>query len=226
MHILNSKFEIDRIAALNFAANRGFGLVVAQADDRPIGSHLPFTLHSDGDINTLQCHITRPNPLAGLADGQRSFLVVITGADMYVSNDWYVSPDQVSTWLYEAVHLTGVARQLPEEANRQHGDDLLWNSERLLVPKKPWHLDSMDPQKRTAMLKAIVTLEITIDTVEGQRKLNQHKSDADHIAVVQALERSSDPAKQNMAQVLRSLRPHLEHDCTVPAAQAKGKKAS
>ena len=36
-----------------------------------------------------------------------SWLMAVNGADAYVSPDWYVSPDQVPTWLYQAVHLTG-----------------------------------------------------------------------------------------------------------------------
>ena len=42
-----------------------------------------------------------------LADGKSSWLLRVNGADAYVSPDWYVSPDQVPTWLYQAVHLTG-----------------------------------------------------------------------------------------------------------------------
>jgi len=52
-------------------------------------------------------HVARNNPLAKLADGKSQWLMAVTGADAYVSPDWYVSPDQVPTWLYQAVHLTG-----------------------------------------------------------------------------------------------------------------------
>ena len=215
MHILRSAFEMDRDAALDFAADRSFGLVVAYDGDYPVASHLPFVLRREGAA-VVQCHVTRANPLARLADGQRSFLVVAAGADAYVSNDWYVSPDQVSTWLYEAVHLTGTATRLPTEANRRHGDDLLRAAEHPLAPKPPWHLDRMEPTKRAAMLEAIVTIEIAVDAVEGQRKLNQHKLDADHVAVAQALERSRGPGGREVARRLRELRPLLDYGQPFP----------
>lgn len=224
MHILRSAFEMERDAALDFAASRGFGLVLANDGDRPVGSHLPFVLWRAGGAVGVQCHVTRANPLAGLADGQRSFLVVATGVDAYVSNDWYVSRDQVSTWLYEAVHLTGVARRLPEDENRRHGDDLLLASERLLAPKVPWHLDAMDPAKRAAMLKAITTIEITVGTVEGQSKLNQHKSDADHAAVARALDRSGSLVGREMALRLKELRPLLDYDRPSDSPNAEGSR--
>ena len=40
--------------------------------------------------------------------------MAVNGADAYVSPDWYASPDQVPTWLYQSVHLTGTVRQLSD----------------------------------------------------------------------------------------------------------------
>ncbi|MFX7849599.1 FMN-binding negative transcriptional regulator, partial [Acinetobacter baumannii] len=84
------------------------------------------------------------------ADG-RPFLVAVWGPDAYVSNDWYATPDHVSTWLDEAVHRTGPARRLTREANRDHGDALLSAFEERLAPKLPWQLSTMEPVKREAM---------------------------------------------------------------------------
>ena len=59
-------------------------------------------------------HVARGNPLAALADGKSSWLLAVNGADAYISPDWYVSPDQVPTWLYQSVHLTGAVRKLSD----------------------------------------------------------------------------------------------------------------
>lgn len=211
MHILRPAFVIERDEAFGFASSRGFGLVVTHDGTRPVGSHLPFILRREGASAFVQCHVAQANPLAHLADGQRPFLVAVSGTDAYVSNDWYATPDQVSTWLYEAVHLTGNARCLPLPTNRRHGDDLLQEAERPLAPKPPWRLDEMDPAKRSAMLGAITTIEIAVEIVEGQRKLNQHKPDADHISVVRALEQSDRPASREVARRLRAIRPLLAY---------------
>ena len=53
-----------------------------------------------------------------LADGASSWLMAVNGADAYVSADWYASPDQVPTWLYQAVHLTGTVRDIVRRRTR------------------------------------------------------------------------------------------------------------
>ena len=57
-------------------------------------------------------HVARGNALAALADGKSDWLIAVNGADTYVSPHWYASPDQVPTWLYQAVHLSGPVRAM------------------------------------------------------------------------------------------------------------------
>lgn len=211
MHIIRPAFRMEEEAALAFAAERGFGLVVAAGSDGPSGAHVPFVLRREAGAVVAQMHFTAKNPLIGLADGRRRFLLAVTGGDAYVSNDWYESPDQVSTWLYEAVHLSGVARRQPLGDNRGHGDDLLAAAEARL-PKAPWSLAAMEPAKREAMLNGIRVVEIAVDRIEGQSKLNHHKPDADHVAVANRLARQPSSAARDLAAKMRALRPHLEYD--------------
>lgn len=211
MHILKPGFRMEDEEALAFASARGFGLLVASGETGPIASHVPFVIERRAEGVAVGVHVTARNPLAELADGRRRFLLVVSGPDAYVSNDWYVSPDQVSTWLYEAVHLTGPASRRPREANRAHGDDLLAVAEGRLAPKPPWGLDGMEPRKREAMLAGIVTLDIAVETIEGQAKLNQHKIDADHVAVSRRLDETGTDAGRTLAARMRALRPHLSY---------------
>lgn len=197
--------------ALDFASSRGFGLLVAAGEAGPIASHVPFVIERRDGGAIVGVHLTARNPLAALADGERRFLLAVAGADSYVSNDWYASPDQISTWLYEAVHLTGPARRLVQGENRRHGDELLDVGEARLAPKPPWDLSRMEPRKREMMLAGIVTLEIDVDTIEGQTKLNQHKIDADHIAVADQLAATGTDAGRALARRMRSLRPGLAY---------------
>ncbi|WP_421991818.1 FMN-binding negative transcriptional regulator [Roseococcus sp.] len=204
MHLLQPEFAIPRDEALALAAQRGFGLLTAFDGARPIGSHIPFVIR-DG---VVQAHVTKANPLAALADG-RDLLLAVTGPDTYISNDWYATPDNVSTWLYEAVHLTGPARRRELTLNRAHGDALLATAEARVAPKPPWDLAIMEPGKREAMLAHIVTLEIAITRVEGQRKHNQLKSDADHLAIIRMLESRGESNGCAIAARMRAARPHL-----------------
>jgi transcriptional regulator len=60
-----------------------------------------------------------------------------------------------------------------------------------------------------AMKKAIVGLVMTVGEIEGSFKLNQHKSDVDHLAVASALARQPAAAPQLLASEMRALRPQL-----------------
>jgi len=210
MHVLRPQFRIEEQRALAFAADRGFGVVVAADECGPRGSHVPFVIARRDDRVIVQIHFTAKNPLVALADGKRRFLLIVSGDDAYISNDWYASRDNVSTWLYEAVHLSGVAHLREPEENRGHGDALLAVSEARL-PKQPWELTEMEPTKRESMLSAIRVIDLVVDQIEGQSKLNQHKSDEDHVAVANQLARAEETGSRRLAQKLQALRPKLKY---------------
>jgi transcriptional regulator len=201
-------FTTDRTAALTFAAARGFGTVCAWDGGKPVASALPFCLEYAGDgTPSAVFHVARGNALGGLADGKSSWLMTVNGADTYISPDWYASPDQVPTWLYQAVHLTGTVRVMAGGDLGAHLDALSGKFENWLAPKSPWSSAKMTAGRLDAMKKAIVGLVMTIEDVEGSFKLNQHKSEADHAAVTTALARQSDPAAQQIALTMRGMRP-------------------
>jgi transcriptional regulator len=209
-------FKADRTASLAFAAERGFGLVVGYDGAKPIASPLPFHLSYAGDgTPRLGFHVARPNPLAALAEGGGTWLVSVMGPDCYVSPDWYASPDQVPTWLYEAVHLTGRVRvQAATTELRPHLGTLGEKFEGWLDPKPHWTADKVAPGRREMLMKGIVGIEMIVETVEGAFKLNQHKADADHVAIATALARQSDTASQTLAARMVALRPHLAYEPT------------
>lgn len=211
MHVLRPQFRIEEQRALDFAANRGFGMIVASDARGPRASHVPFVVLRRDDQAIVQLHLTAKNPLVALADGIRRFLLIVSGDDAYISNDWYASRDNVSTWLYESVHLSGVAHLRDHGENRPHGDALLAVSEARL-PKQPWDLTQMEPTKRETMLASIRVIDLVVDEIEGQSKLNQHKSDEDHVAVANQLARAEETGKRRLAERMRRLRPGLIYE--------------
>jgi len=203
-------FKQDHAASLKFAEERGFGTICAWNGVRPIASLLPFYLSyaADGTSKVL-FHVARHNPLVKLADGTTPWLLAVNGPDAYVSADWYVSPDQVPTWLYQSVHLTGKVKILSDEDLAVQIDGLSAKFENWLQPKKPWTSAKMTPARLEAMKKAIVGLVMTVEEVEGSFKLNQHKSEADYAAVTGALEQRPDTGSQQIADLMRKARPEV-----------------
>src|SRR3954465_2885578 len=152
-----SLFQPDRAASLAFAAARGFGTVCVYDGAKPVASALPFCLEylNDG-TPAVAFHVARGNALAALAGGKSNWLIAVNGADTYVSPHWYASPDQVPTWLYETVHLSGPVRTMygpvpPAVALRamrgtelaDHLDALSFIFEGWLAPKPPFYTLSM-----------------------------------------------------------------------------------
>jgi transcriptional regulator len=211
-------FKPDRAASLAFAQTRGFGLVCAWDGKKPVASPLPFYLtFADDGTPRAAFHVARHNPLVKLAGGTASWLLAVTGADAYVSPDWYVSPDQVPTWLYEVVHLTGTVRTLSDEELAEQIETLSAKFEDRLLPKKPWKSSKMTAGRLDALKKAIVGMVMTVEEVEGSFKLNQHKSDADHAAIASAMLQRPDEAAQTIGKQMVALRPQLDYKSPTPA---------
>ena len=207
-------FKPDRAACLAFAEARGFGLACAFDGTKPVASHLPFYLsYADDGTPRAAFHVARHNPLARLAEGASSWLLAVNGADAYVSADWYVSPDQVPTWLYQAVHLTGPVRKLSDDELAMQVDTLSAKFENWLAPKQPWTSAKVTAGRLEALKKAIVGLVMTVEEVEGSFKLNQHKSDADYAAIANALSAGNADAKQ-ISRLMRQARPQVFADDT------------
>jgi transcriptional regulator len=208
-------FKTDRAASFGFAEARGFGTACAWDGNKPVASSLPFYLSFSAD-GTPQAafHVARHNPLVKLADGTSYWLLAVNGADAYVSPDWYVSPDQVPTWLYQAVHLTGPVRMLSDDELAVQIDTLSAKFENWLLPKTPWTSAKMTAPRLEALKKAIVGLVMTVEEVEGSFKLNQHKSEADYAAVATALASQRDAGPQQIAGLMRETRPEAFADKT------------
>jgi transcriptional regulator len=212
-------FKPDRAASLAFAQARGFGTVCAWDGRKPIASSLPFYLASADDGTPCAAfHVARHNPLVKLADGKSCWLMAVNDADAYVSPDWYASPDQVPTWLYQAVHLTGTVRVQSDRELGSHLDALSAKFENWLAPKPSWTTSKMTAGRLDAMKKAIVGLVMTVEEIEGSFKLNQHKSDVDHVAIASALMQRPDEAAQAIADRMVALRPQLDYKSSTPVS--------
>ena len=201
-------FKVHPALALAFAAARGFGLVVSCDGGRPLAAPVPFLIEErPGKSPRVTFHVARANPLATLAEKRGTWLMAVQGADAYVSAAWYDSPDQVPTWLYETVHLSGPVAVVPAEHARAHLDALTARFEDGI--EQPWTADKVAPQWLEQLQRAIVVIEMLVEDIEGKFKLNQNKTDVDHVAVVASLSQEQDLAARTIAARMVALRPHL-----------------
>jgi transcriptional regulator len=95
---------------------------VVQFEGELLVNHIPMLLDEDrGEHGTLVGHVARANPVwQALAAGAQS-VAVFTGAQAYVSPNWYPSKHAngkaVPTWNYATVHAHGVPQAF-EDAER------------------------------------------------------------------------------------------------------------
>ena len=157
---------------LEFACNRGFGIVTITGEGGPLASHIPFIIEG----TTIAAHMVRYNPVLKLLDEPREALLVVSGSDGYISPDWYGVDDQVPTWNYVAVHVRGALRRLPDDALLPHLQALSAQFESRLA-KIPWTIDKMSDQMLAKMMRMIAPVEMLIESIDGTWKLSQNKDD-------------------------------------------------
>ena len=168
--------DADDARNLAFARERGFGVLAAPGANAPMLSHIPFLLSKDGAVADL--HLVRSNPIARALKEPMTVTLAVSGADTYVSPDWYEIADQVPTWNYVAVHLTGVLERRPQEELLALLDRQSAFYEERLLPKPPWKTTKMTLDALEKMMRMIVPCRIKVTGVDGTWKLGQNKPDA------------------------------------------------
>lgn len=165
----------DAAKNLDFARERGFGVLAVTAGGAPLLAHVPFLLSADGALAEL--HLLRSNPIARALSAPLQAKIAVSGPDTYISPDWYEVPDQVPTWNYVAVHLTGTLSLQPHEASHDLLERQSAAYEARLAPKPPWKTDKMTPDVMARMMRTIVPCAFEVTGVDGTWKLNQNKPD-------------------------------------------------
>lgn len=180
--VYHTETEAKNIA---FARARAFGILAVNGDAGPLMAHVPFLI--DEDAAYLHLHLVRSNPIARALKSPLQARIAVSGADGYVSPDWYEVPDQVPTWNYVAVHLTGTLELCAQDEMRALLDRQSKHFEDQLAPKKPWETSKMTPDVLDRMMRQIMPCRMQIAEVDGTWKLNQNKPDdvrlraADHM---------------------------------------------
>ena len=173
--------------ARGFVAEVGTAqLVTVGADGLPDATLLPVLWRGD----TLVGHFARANPQwRRIVDGSPA-LAVVTGPDAYVSPSFYATKVEhgrvVPTWNYSTVHLRGPVRIV---------DDAGWL--RALVGEltdhhesrraAPWAVEDAPATYVEKQLRAIVGVELVVESVQAKAKLSQNRSAEDRAGVVAGL---------------------------------------
>jgi transcriptional regulator len=177
-------FREDRPDLLRDAVRRiGFATLITQDLD---ANHLPLLLEDD----LLRGHVARANPVWKTGEGKG--LAIFLGPHAYVSPAWYPSKAEagkaVPTWNYITVHARGRIRWI-QDADWLRAHVTALSDAHEAGRAEPWAISDAPDSYVTALLRAIVGFELSIESLEGKWKLSQNRDDADRAGVRQALGR-------------------------------------
>lgn len=180
-------------------------LITVGADGVPIGTHLPVLWDAEKRVATG--HIARANE--HWKQGPGKGLIVLSGAEAYVSPSWYPSKAEtgktVPTWNYEAVHITGDVEWFDDVARLQEVVAALSDRHEKGRPA-PWSVDDAPRGYIDALLRGIVGVSLKAERIEAKRKLSQNKSAADFAGVERGLSASGDQMDQEVGALMRMTR--------------------
>ncbi len=198
MHPNPAYRNAPKVRAMEFATERGFGALTVAGPEGILAAHIPFIVEK----GVMAAHMVRSNPLARhLGGGPAAALMIVSGPDGYISPDWYGEPDRVPTWNYVAVHIRGQLRLIDEARLRAHLDRLAARFEARLAPKAPWKTDKMTPDVLARLLRQIVPVEMTIESVDSTFKLNQNGPASARLGAAAALATGGTPGMETAALV-------------------------
>lgn len=182
------------------------GTLVTVGPDGVLANPVPFLLDvAASPKGVLKAHVARANPLWRGHDPSHEALVIFHGPQCYVSPSFYASKKEtgkvVPTWNYVTVQVHGPLKVIEER-------DWLLDQIRALTALQeagqpvPWTIDDAPADFISAMLKAIVGIEIDISRIEGKWKLSQNRSLGDQWSLVEALRGSSQESARAMASLI------------------------
>lgn len=163
------------------------GTLVTSGPDGPQLTLAPMFL--DSERNVLRCHLAKANPQTADIEGQKA-VVLFQGPSHYVSPGWYPSKVEhgkvVPTWNYIAVEVRGVcARHDDRNWLIRHVTELTESQESAF--DSPWQVSDAPADYIDGLTRAIVGVEIAIESITGKWKLSQNRPLADRDGVVSGL---------------------------------------
>jgi transcriptional regulator len=189
----------DRAGLIQFMRENGFPILVTGTGGVLHASHLPITVHEEGEQIVIDMHMAKNNPQwKEFFDDE--VLVIFAGPHAYVSPRWYSDRERVPTWNYAAVHAYGVpAINSDRKAKAASQRRLIESLDPQWLPKH----DALRQEYVDQMLDGIVNFSIAVTRIDTRWKLSQNRGRAEMELIAAELEKSADSSERALAQLTR-----------------------
>lgn len=179
-----------------------FGTLVTSYQNKLEVNQAPFLV--DEKNENIICHLAKTNNHWELVTKADDLKVCFSGPDAYVSPNWYSEPmNNVPTWNFIHIQVSGKAKLLDEKELVVLLEKLSDKHESQF--EQPWKIEKMEPKKFKAMLKAIVGIEISIDSIEGKAKLSQNKLEKERELLIEKLSQQNNRNSQSIANWMKKV---------------------
>lgn len=186
MHIPDAyAMDVEEVRA--HLSENPFGHLVTFGASGLRATGTPFIFETDAaDEMRLVGHMAARNRQASDLESGMAALALLAGPDAYVSPRWYrVKPD-LPTWNYVAVQLRGTLEPIDDEPGRRA---VLERTATVMERGRPdpWSLDEADQNRVGQLLPHIRAFRLTLERLEGARKMSQNKPFAERRNVIAGL---------------------------------------
>ena len=162
------------------------GMMVSAENSEVFITHIPF-IYEESSGN-LVAHIDKNNPHCKMLTENADVTVVFKGPETYISPSVYKSKDQLPTYNYITVHLSGKIKRID---NPERAKETMIEMTRFLEGKEQNFILEKDNAKMGHFVNYIQAFEIEISNWEGKFKLSQDKSETDIENAKQQLKNNS-----------------------------------
>jgi transcriptional regulator len=195
----------DRQQLLALIARYPLATLVTWAGGEPALTHLPLVALNEGDSLFFHGHIARANDQWRGGDG--SGVAIFRIAEHYISPVWYATkrrdPRVVPTFDYVAIEARGPVRFIHDEAWLRSLVSRLTDAQEAQMGTD-WSIGDAPEEYLASQLRAIVGVEVRVDSLIGTFKLNQHHPAENLESVIAALDARATPDALELAAFVRS----------------------
>ncbi|MDZ4809555.1 MAG: FMN-binding negative transcriptional regulator [Bacteroidota bacterium] len=188
--------EEDKAVVLQFVNDYPFAFLSGcDANNKPVATQVPFFVDErDGKI-FLSGHIMKNTDHHKAFLQNNNVLAVFTGPHTYVSATWYDNPHQASTWNYMSVYAKGIISFGGQ-------DELVAILKRLTLHYESNNststtvFDNLPPAYLQPLIKAIVSFEIEVVSIENVFKLSQNRDEKSYDNIIDKLKQQGGNAEK------------------------------
>ena len=192
--------EKDAAVVIEFMKEHPFAtLMGVDAEQKPVATQIPFLFVEKNDGLYLRGHIMKGNDHHKAFETNQNVMVLFSGPHTYISASWYENKLQGGTWNYMNVQAKGELSFLSEEELLVLLEDLTAHFEN--DQYSPSQYKNLPEEYINRLKKAIVCIEIKINSIEHVFKLSQNRDQKSYENILEKLDNSHTDAKAIAAEM-------------------------